>query len=101
MRMMEQPTSEHPGPLPPPRTVPRPPASERRRPEWSDFRRAYPGILATMGFSLCVLIAFDVMLVRRRTRYVEEDARLRESMSSLQRQQADAILPNEQKKVRM
>ena len=34
-------------------------------------------------------------------RYVEEDARLRESMSGLQRQQADAILSNEQNKVRM
>src|SRR5689334_17343755 len=100
--MMEQPTSEqHHGPRPPSPTMPRPQASERRRPEWREFRRAYPGILATMGLSLCVLIAFDVLLVRRRTRYVEEDARLRESMSSLQRQQADAILSNEQNKVRM
>lgn len=54
-----------------------------------------------MGFALCVLIAFDVWLVKKRTRYVEEDARLRESMSGLQRQQADAILSNEQNKVRM
>jgi hypothetical protein len=74
---------------------------ERRRLAWREFRRAYPGILATMGFSLCVLIAFDVWLVRKRTRYVEEDARLRESMSSLQRQQADAILSNEQNKLQM
>ena len=44
---------------------------------------------------------FDVWLVRKRARYVEEDARLRESMSGLQRQQADAILSNEQNKVRM
>ena len=54
-----------------------------------------------MGFSLCVLIALDVWLVRKRARYIEEDARLRESMSGLQRQQADAILSNEQNKVRM
>lgn len=98
--MMEQPTSQHPGPVSPPKLVP-PQASDRRRPEWREFRRAYPGILVTMGFSLCVLIAFDVLLVKRRARYVEEDARLRESMSSLQRQQADAILSNEQNKVRM
>ena len=43
----------------------------------------------------------DVWLVRKRGRYVDEDARLRESMSALQRQQADAILSNEQNKVRM
>jgi len=54
-----------------------------------------------MGFALCVLIALDVWIVRKRARYVEEDARLRESMSGLQRQQADAILSNEQNKVRM
>jgi hypothetical protein len=54
-----------------------------------------------MGLSLCVLIALDVWLVRKRERYIEEDARLRDGMSGLQRQQADAILSNEQNKVRM
>jgi hypothetical protein len=82
-------------------TPPRPQFPERRRPQWREFRRAYPGILVTMAFSLCVLVALDVWLVRKRARYVEEDARLRESMSGLQRQQADAILSNEQNKVRM
>lgn len=87
---------------PQPFTTPPPPQfPERRRPQWREFRRAYPGILATMGFALCVLIALDVWIVRRRSRYIEEDARLRESMSALQRQQADAILSNEQNKVRM
>jgi hypothetical protein len=94
--MMEQQTRDEPF-TPPPRT----PAPERRRPHWQEFRRAYPGILATMGFSLCVLVALDAWLLRKRARYVEEDARLRESMSGLQRQQADAILSNEQNKVRM
>jgi hypothetical protein len=92
---MEQQTSE-PFTPPPPSQLP-----ERRRPRWREFRRAYPGILATMSFALCVLIALDVWIVRKRARYVEEDARLRESMSGLQRQQADAILSNEQNKVRM
>jgi hypothetical protein len=93
--MMEQQTTE------PFTSPPRPQLPERRRPQWREFRRAYPGILATMGFALCVLIALDVWIVRKRARYVEEDARLRESMSGLQRQQADAILSNEQNKVRM
>jgi hypothetical protein len=82
-------------------TPPRPLFPERRRPHWREFRRAYPGIIATMSFSLIVLIALDVWLVRKRERYVQEDARLRESMSTLQRQQADAILSNEQNKFRM
>src|SRR5690348_2505913 len=82
-------------------TPPRPQFPERRRPRWREFRRAYPGILAMMGFSLAVLIALDVWLLQKRARYVEEDARLRESMSGLQRQQADAILSNEQNKFRM
>ena len=91
-------------PLQPPPHAPqqRPPhLPERRRPEWSAFRRAYPGILVTMSLSLCVLVALDVWLVRKRERYIEEDARLRDGMSGLQRQQADAILSNEQNKVRM
>lgn len=54
-----------------------------------------------MGFSLVVLIALDAWLLQKRERYVEEDSRLRESMSTLQRQQADAILSNEQNKFRM
>jgi len=94
-RMMEQQTPERFT------SPPRPQFPERRRPQWREFLRAYPGILATMGFSLCLLVAMDVWLVKKRERYVEEDARLRESMSGLQRQQADAILSNEQNKVRM
>lgn len=82
-------------------TPPRPLFPERRRPRWREFRRAYPGILATMGFSLIALVAMDVWLVQKRERYVDEDSRLRESMSTLQRQQADAILSNEQNKFRM
>jgi len=95
---MEQQTTTTPKPFTSP---PRPQFPERRRPHWAEFRRAYPGILATMGFALCVLIALDVLIIRKRSRYIEEDARLRESMSALQRQQADAILSNEQNKVRM
>ncbi|HZI40648.1 MAG TPA: hypothetical protein VFD67_03075, partial [Gemmatimonadaceae bacterium] len=80
---MEQQTTTTPKPFTSP---PRPQFPERRRPHWAEFRRAYPGILATMGFALCVLIALDVLIIRKRSRYIEEDARLRESMSALQRQ---------------
>jgi hypothetical protein len=82
-------------------TPPRPQFPERLRPNGREFRRTYPGVLASMGFAVCLLVAFDVWLVRRRQRYIDEDTRLRESMSALQRQQADAILSNEQNKVRM
>lgn len=92
---MEQHTTE------PFTTPPRPLFPERRRPHWREFRRAYSGILVTMCFSIVVLGALDAWLVQKRQRYVEEDARLREGMSGLQRQQADAILSNEQNKFRM
>lgn len=78
-----------------------PPRPERRRPEWREFRRAYPGILATMSVALLLLLLIDGLLVRKRQRYVEEDARLRAGMSGLQRQQADAILANEQNRLRV
>ena len=84
-----------------PFTTPPRPLFPERRPHWREFRRAYPGILAMMAFSLIVLIAFDAWLIQKRERYVQEDSRLRESMSTLQRQQADAILSNEQNKFRM
>lgn len=54
-----------------------------------------------MGFALVVLIALDVWLISRRARYSEEDERLREGMSALQRQQADALLANEQNKLQV
>jgi hypothetical protein len=92
---MEQQTTE-------PFTTPtRSPFPDRRRPHWREFRRAYPGILATMGFALFALIALDAWLIARRQRYVREDARLRDGMSALQRQQADGILANEQNKLRV
>ena len=54
-----------------------------------------------MGFALVALVALDMWLIARRNRYAEEDARLREGMSALQRQQADGILSNEQNKLRV
>lgn len=74
---------------------------ERSQPRWREFRRAYPGLLAGLAFALVVMIALDVLLVRRRLRYVEEDSRLRDAMSTLQRTQADAILSNEQNRLRI
>lgn len=47
------------------------------------------------------LLAMDWWLLQKRAHYLEEDARLRAGMSGLQRQQADAILANEQNRVRV
>jgi hypothetical protein len=82
-------------------TPPRPYFPERRRPHWRDFRRAYPGILVTMSLALLVLFSIDGWLIYKRGHYTAEDSRLREGMSSLQRQKADAILSNEQNKLRV
>lgn len=82
-------------------TPPRSAFPDRRRPRWREFRRAYPGILATMGFALLTLLAIDGWLIAKRRRYAAEDARLREAMSGLQRQQADALVANEENKMQV
>src|SRR5689334_23248664 len=80
---------------------PQRPQFERRRPGWSEFRRAYPGILATMSFALLMLLGIDAWLIYKRAHYAEEDQRLRAGMSTLQRQQADVIMANEENRLRV
>ena len=65
---------------------------ERRRPTWQEFRRAYPGIIATMAFALLAIVAIDAWLIARRVRYANEVERLRAGMTDAERRQADAVL---------
>ena len=78
-----------------------PPAGERRRASWREFRHAYPGLIATMGFSLLVLLAMDGWIVAKRLRYRREITRLRSSMTGLERQRTDQIVSQEQNKWRV
>jgi len=74
------------------RKTPRAFPTDRRRPSWQEFRQAYPGILATMGVALLVMIGADMWLVYKRQRYENEIQRLRSGMTSFERQKADMLL---------
>ena len=54
-----------------------------------------------MSFALLMLLAIDAWLIYKRAHYAEEDQRLRAGMSSLQRQQADVIMANEENRLRV
>jgi len=78
------------------RTIPRPGArGDRRRPGWREFRRAYPGVVVTLGVALVAMLALDGLLVVRRARYQTETERLRASMTDVERRRTDAILEAE------
>ncbi|MEX2153186.1 MAG: hypothetical protein WD825_07585 [Gemmatimonadaceae bacterium] len=76
-------------------------ASERRRPGWAEFRRSYPGLVATMAIALAALLAMDGWIIARRLRYAREIERLRGSMTLVERQRTDQIVSQEQNKLRV
>ncbi len=78
-------------------TTPTPaPSQERRDPRRSEFRLAYPGLIATLWLALVVLIALDVYLISQRENYAKEIRRLRNGMSAVERRSADlAVAANE------
>ena len=78
-----------------------PPREERRRPHWSEFRRAYPGVLAVLGIALAVMLALDVWLIMRRQRYAGEIERLRSGMTEAERRRADMLGAENENKLRI
>jgi len=78
-----------------------PPPVERRRANWAEFRRSYPGLLATMAFALVAFLAIDGWIFAKRHRYRGEIARLRASMTTLERQRTDQLVAQEQNKLRV
>jgi hypothetical protein len=77
------------------------PESERRRPGWREFRRAYPGILATMGIALALMLAASGYLVYKRVRYQSEIDRLRDGMTEAERRRTDLLLESTENKFRV
>lgn len=77
------------------------PAEERRRVGWSEFRHAYPGLIATMAFALFAFLAMDGWIIAKRMRYHREIVRLRSSMTVVERQRTDQIVSQEQNKWRV
>jgi len=87
-------------PTPPPTTPPpveegRPLPGDRRRHRWRDFRHAYPGVLATMGLALAILLAMDGWLLYKRRKYDSEIQRLRSGMTDVERRRTDMALKAE------
>jgi len=81
------------------RKTPRPGSVDRRRSNWAEFRQAYPGILATMGIALLVMLAFDMWLLYNRNRYETEIERLRGGMSDFEKEKADMILASDERRL--
>lgn len=65
---------------------------QRRRPRWGEFRSAYPRIVTGMALGAVALLAVDAALLVQRTRYVRELNAIRVSMSTLERERADALV---------
>ena len=80
------------------RKTPRAIPTDRRRPTWQEFRQAYPGILATMGVALLVMIGADMWLAYKRARYAHEIERLRGGMTAFERQKADMLLAADERR---
>ena len=82
-----------------PKTPPR--TEERRRPHWSEFRHAYPGVVAVLAIALVIMLALDVWLLMRRQRYARETERLRSSMTDAERRRADMLGAESENKLRI
>ncbi len=74
------------------------PRSDRRRSGWRDFRYAYPGVVATMTVALFTLAVFAGVLVFKRASYASEVERLRATMTDVERQKADIVMANEERR---
>lgn len=77
------------------------PAPERRRSGWGEFRRSYPGLIAVSAVALALLLGMNGWIVMKRVRYANEIARLRSSMTDLERARTDEIVSQETNKLRL
>lgn len=75
--------------------------TDRRRVGWSDFRHSYPGIVATMAIAFVVLLAADGWLARKYFRYHRETAQLRGSMTEVERNRTDAVLAQNENRLKV
>lgn len=83
------------------RTAPRDGASDRRRSNWRDFRRTYPGFVKTIAVGVIAMLLIDGWLVAQRLKYGREIDRLRGSMTQAEREKTDLIVRSEEDKIKM
>jgi hypothetical protein len=77
------------------------PQSDRRRLGWREFRHSYPGIVATMTIAVVIFLAADGWLILRYRRYVRETAQLRAAMSDVERKRTDALLAQDENRLKV
>ncbi len=75
--------------------------TDRRRHGWREFRHSYPGLVATMGLAVVIFLAVDGWLLAKHFRYQRETAQLRGSMSQVERDRTDALLAQEQNRLKV
>lgn len=83
------------------RSDPTRPRTDRRRASWREFRRSYPGIIATATVAILIFLAADAWLVTRYLRYRRETAELRASMSDVERKRTDELLAQNENRLKV
>jgi hypothetical protein len=77
------------------------PHTDRRRLGWREFRHSYPGLVATMTIAVVIFLATDTWLALRYRRYLRETAQLRGSMSDVERKRTDALLAQNENRLKV
>ena len=77
------------------------PRTDRRRVGWREFRRSYPGLIATMAIAVIVFLAIDGLLISRYRRYQRETRDLRAAMSDVERKRTDEILAQNENRLKV
>ena len=75
--------------------------TDRRQVGWREFRHSYPGIVATMSIALIMFLAVDGWLIKRYLRYRGEIEQLRGAMSDVERKRTDAILAQNENRMKV
>jgi hypothetical protein len=83
------------------RSDPMRPRTDRRRSTWREFRRSYPGIVATATVAVLIFLAADAWLVTRYLRYRRETDELRASMSQVERNRTDELLAQDENRLKV
>lgn len=75
--------------------------TDRRRLGWNEFRRSYPGVIATMSVAIGLFLAIDVLMVMRYQRYRSETQELRAGMTDVERKRTDEVLAQNENRLKV
>jgi hypothetical protein len=75
--------------------------TDRRRLGWREFRQGYPGLVTTMVIAVVLFLAMDGWLLMRYRRYQRETSQLRASMTDLERKRTDALLAQDENRLKV